>query len=223
MDQVADSVLELRDLWESRSDDFPFFTLGKSAYLDGNTKEYFDGADKLNPVLMKTFRPLYKRVTNVIGNELGEKIFFKFDLALPAFHIFPSDKKLLSVSGNWHIDNPHTTLELGEMDTSAFTLPVMLPTGGGGMEFEDGYYPYTGYMDEMRISKGIARWTTGFTPPTAPYSTGDPATAFNRYLLSGSADISGQPAGTSMKYKIETLNQSVSKIARVYGTSMAWA
>ena len=152
MDQVADSVLELRDLWESRSDDFPFFTLGKSAYLDGNTKEYFDGADKLNPVLMKTFRPLYKRVTNVIGNELGEKIFFKFDLALPAFHIFPSDKKLLSVSGNWHIDNPHTTLELGEMDTSAFTLPVMLPTGGGGMEFEDGYYPYT--VGEMVIHDG---------------------------------------------------------------------
>ncbi|SVD48193.1 uncharacterized protein METZ01_LOCUS401047, partial [marine metagenome] len=59
MDQVADSVLELKHLWESRSDDFPFFTLGKSAYLDGNTEEYFKGADKLNPVLMKTFKPLY--------------------------------------------------------------------------------------------------------------------------------------------------------------------
>jgi len=152
MDQVADSVLELRNLWESRSDDFPFFTLGKSAYLDGNTKEYFKGAGKLNPVLMKTFRPLYKRVTNVLGSELGEKIFFKFDLALPAFHIFPSDKKLLSVAGNWHIDNPHTTLGLGEMDTSAFTLPVMLPTGGGGMEFEDGYYPYT--VGEMVMHDG---------------------------------------------------------------------
>ena len=56
-----------------------------------------------------------------------------------------------------------------------------------------------------------------------PYTDGDPRAAFDRRLLSGSADISGQPAGTSMKYKIETLNQSVSKIARVYGTSMAWA
>jgi len=27
-----------------------------------------------------------------------------------------------------------------------------------------------GYIDELRISKGIARWTTGFTPPTAAYS-----------------------------------------------------
>ena len=45
----------------------------------------------------------------------------------------------------------------------------------------------------------------------------------NHRLLSGSADISGQPSGTSVKYKIETLNQSASKVTRVYGTSMAWA
>ena len=152
MGQVADSVLELRNLWESRSDDFPFFTLGKSAYLDGNTEEYFEGAEKLNPVLMETFRPLYKHVSNVLGCELGEEIFSKLDLALPAFHIFPSDKKLLSISGNWHIDNPHTTLELGDMDASAFTLPVMLPTGGGGVEFEDGYHPYS--VGEMIIHDG---------------------------------------------------------------------
>ena len=45
----------------------------------------------------------------------------------------------------------------------------------------------------------------------------------NHRLLSGSVDISGQPSGTAIKYKIETLNQSGSKITRVYGTSMAWA
>jgi hypothetical protein len=29
----------------------------------------------------------------------------------------------------------------------------------------------TGYMDEFRISKGVARWTSSFTPPTRPYAT----------------------------------------------------
>jgi hypothetical protein len=29
---------------------------------------------------------------------------------------------------------------------------------------------YVGYLDEFRISKGIARWTSNFTPPTSAYS-----------------------------------------------------
>jgi hypothetical protein len=28
---------------------------------------------------------------------------------------------------------------------------------------------YKGYLDEIRISKGIARWTSNFTPPTQAY------------------------------------------------------
>jgi hypothetical protein len=32
-------------------------------------------------------------------------------------------------------------------------------------------YPIDGYIDEVRISKGIARWTTNFAPPSAPYQT----------------------------------------------------
>jgi len=30
---------------------------------------------------------------------------------------------------------------------------------------------WSGYIDELRISKGIARWTSNFDPPTAPYGT----------------------------------------------------
>ena len=45
----------------------------------------------------------------------------------------------------------------------------------------------------------------------------------NHRFISGSADVSGQPAGANVKYKIETLNQSAAKDTRVYGTSMAWA
>jgi len=30
--------------------------------------------------------------------------------------------------------------------------------------------PFFGFFDEFRVSKGVARWTANFTPPTAPYS-----------------------------------------------------
>lgn len=43
------------------------------------------------------------------------------------------------------------------------TYPLVIGMfGGGGWQFQ-------GYIDEFRVSKGIARWTSNFTPPTAPY------------------------------------------------------
>ena len=33
-----------------------------------------------------------------------------------------------------------------------------------------GFFQLNGWMDEIRISKGIARWTANFTPPSAAYS-----------------------------------------------------
>ena len=43
---------------------------------------------------------------------------------------------------------------------------------GGGA-----HYLYTGYIDELRVSKGIARWTAPFTPPTAAYGEPEPEPA----------------------------------------------
>ena len=40
-----------------------------------------------------------------------------------------------------------------------------------GHEFQSvgGAQGWNGHIDEYRVSKGIARWTTGFTPPTSAY------------------------------------------------------
>ena len=42
-------------------------------------------------------------------------------------------------------------------------------------------------------------------------------------LTANSVDISGQPAGTSMVWKVATANQSVSKITRIQAVSLGWS
>ena len=37
-----------------------------------------------------------------------------------------------------------------------------------------------GYLDELRISKGIARWTSNFTPPVVPYGEATPTPTAKR-------------------------------------------
>ena len=105
--------------------------------------------------------------------------------------------------------------KIGATQVNSFTITDVdgpLEIGGPGWLGQ----PFIGYIDELRISKGIARWTATFTAPVQAYND-------NNRLLSGSVDIAGQPAGTNMKYKVETFNQAVTKATRIYATSMAWA
>ncbi len=54
---------------------------------------------------------------------------------------------------------------------TAFTPTIYSTTEGllVGAGFDQNY---GGYIDEVRITKGIARWTSDFTPPAAPYGAG---------------------------------------------------
>jgi len=117
-------------------------------------------------------------------------------------------------NGNsWYLFQNGT--QVGGTQTQAAAVPDM--TGNLILQGDSSLgQPFVGYMDEIRISKGIARNTSNFVVPSNEYSQ-------SRRLLSGSVDISGQPSGTNMKYKLETLNQGSSKQTRVYGASMAWA
>ena len=138
------------------------------------------------------------------------------------------------------------------------------------------------YIDEFEFSPGIARHTSSFTVPTAPwgesayndmplisnsttaestptkgdlvmtytngagtatlntdlkaYVSRDNGTTYTQGTLASQGttgghtivtfhdlDISSQPSGTSMRYKIETLNQSVSKETRIHAVSLGWS
>jgi hypothetical protein len=93
-------------------------------------------------------------------------------------------------------------------------------SGGYGLQIGMDYLnatgsgPMHGYVDEVRIVRGEAKYTASFTEPTSAF------TLEPQRILSGSVDISGQPSGTNMKYKIETLN---SKNLKLHGASLLWA
>jgi hypothetical protein len=105
--------------------------------------------------------------------------------------------------------------------TKDFAAPLTIGSQDGTSDF------FNGYMDEVRWSNSNPFSATPnstpddtITVPTAAYSTGAAATAYTKRLVSGSVDISGQPAGSDMKYKIETLND---KNLKLHGASLLWA
>ena len=60
----------------------------------------------------------------------------------------------------------------GGTDSDAFVDFTAELTVGRGNTGAINYHD--GFIDELRISKGIARWTSNFTPPTLAYETGNP-------------------------------------------------
>lgn len=65
------------------------------------------------------------------------------------------------------VDGVSSTLLITTSGTMpAISTPLEIGRLGGSLNL--GYF--TGYIDELRFSKGIARWTSGFTPPVAAYS-----------------------------------------------------
>jgi hypothetical protein len=99
-------------------------------------------------------------------------------------------------------------------DSNTLSSPFAI----GSSDFQVGSFPWTstadwlGYIDEFRVSN-VCRWTSSFTEPPHAYGAA-------QRILSGSVDISGQPAGSNMKYKVETLND---KKLKLHGASLLWA
>ncbi len=72
--------------------------------------------------------------------------------------------------------------QVGTTQTDTSTIPnfTSVITAGGGM-YSGALAYLNGWMDEVRVSKGVARWTANFTPPTSAYAP--PQTLFPRVML----------------------------------------
>ena len=54
---------------------------------------------------------------------------------------------------------------------STNSMPTLSSSPAIGQSLRSGGVYFNGWMDEVRVSKGIARWTSNFTPPTSEYTT----------------------------------------------------
>jgi len=58
---------------------------------------------------------------------------------------------------------------INNSDSSNYLVGTLRPILGVAGTTGNSYY-FGGWIDELRVSKGIARWTANFTPPTAEYA-----------------------------------------------------
>ena len=142
----------------------PFWTLGAVSYLDHvkSGDQYDKHRDYLNPVLYKKFNWIYEIITEKLQEALGEPVVIDKFLAHPGFHIFatkigttiePEYMKLFEqplgsvhVDVQWeeHHDYWQTFDEVNLKDTLSFTVPIKLPSGGGGLyTWADEVNPYS--------------------------------------------------------------------------------
>ena len=79
-----------------------------------------------------------------------------------------------------------------------YTSVRPLRLGRWGPDFQTGL---VGNIDELRITKGVGRYTGAFTPPTAPFTAGTDFTVGTEYFLDSlTGHITSVPASTSGDY-----------------------
>ncbi len=162
--EVRAGIEDLRSEWIQRHPEEPFYTLGTSNYFDiayNPVLPYYRMAARLNPVLKQRFGRLYDSVAESIAAHLCAPVGYREGLALPGFHIFLSSKAFETakdlthrewfrakgksdVMGNAiHCDTAHLVVDWGSREgidfknPISFTLPIVLPKSGAGLNYWD--------------------------------------------------------------------------------------
>ena len=127
--------------------------------------------------------------------------------------VYSSGTLTLYVNG---VNSYSNTLTISEVDT-----PVLIG-------YTPGYgYDFSGYIDDLRITKGVARYTTNFTPPTYQLPTDTTGTVIDPLRSSTSLLLRGNGTNGSTSFTDESPNgltvtvggnAQISTSAKKYGT-----
>lgn len=119
---------------------------------------------------------------------IGQSMSWRVDVSNSYFQFSAASndytKSGLSLGTTWHHfavvrsgNNLYKFLDGGLIDTTSFSATITNSTNNlfvgvtPRMDNNSYYHDNLGYIDELRISKGIARWTSNFIPPSSAYSS----------------------------------------------------
>ena len=134
--ECASLAMELLKLEPFLVDRGGFQTLGASAYLD-DPRVYPAMANAFNQINMGAFGKMHDIVNQKLSEHFNMPVgVIRQDVGLPSFHIF--GEACNGRSASVHVDEPYERVDFSALDWDhpfSFTLPIALPTVGGGVEF----------------------------------------------------------------------------------------
>ncbi len=141
---IADWIRSRREQWTPLHPLAPAFILGTAAYIEdkGQASDWNRYAEKVattNPMLEEGFGDATRRILDAMGDAYNATFFTDPGFGLPGAHIFEPSPHFLNRFASTHFDRQWELLDLtgyDGVDSSrilSFTLPLELPTGGGGL------------------------------------------------------------------------------------------
>ena len=138
--------------------------------------------------------------------------------------------------GSWNVGYPDTTTYAGSGGSGVVLVAYTNPdvdmtlisnavTAESAPTIGDLVITYTNGAGTATINTDIkayiSRDGSAYTSAVTLVDQGD--TGGHTILTANSVDLSGITSGTSMRWKIETLNQSASKVTRIQAVSLGWS
>lgn len=140
---AVEFALRNREHWETVADS-PLHSLGFPGYrFKGDRAEYLAQVIKRNDGLRRQLRPVYESVLAALSDALGERVSLVAEVAHPGLHILTFDRLPEYDPGDPHCDSPYVQipwLRTDDIDPEgnlSFTLPLLLPSAGSGLEVYD--------------------------------------------------------------------------------------
>lgn len=187
---IVRNLWDRRVLWESREDrkvnyrNGQWFTLGSTLYLDLKDEsgfvDYQTKVDYFNQILESDFGGMLDEVKSRLKKHFGIDVKFLSEVfkpaGLPGFHIFGPEETNQVFFGKVHQDKQWEALlqmpnfpfpKLFDCEVWSFTIPLVLPFLGGGMNYGGEVVSYSEgdcYMHDGLTDHSIAPYVWPVLP-----------------------------------------------------------